>query len=253
MKPSRTKEKIYIDLATSNGCFRLLNGTHQIGCSCKYWESVLLFFLFLFFNMLFNACLILLFCQWCPELKAPSTENLDLSKALSLKPGMVRMYSFSCFTHCGFYFFFFSLLIMLFFSNTSLCSSLCLSLILSLPLSPSLFCSLSPPPTPTPPFLSLSITLSLLSVCNCVYPCICVHVTTGAHIHVCVCFCIKETECVCVCVYVCACMHVLMCMCSCMRDAQQKSQPPKSLLVPLWPHSWMPPLLLQLSWMATPV
>lgn len=29
----RIKEKIYIDLVTQNGCFRLLNGTHQIGCS----------------------------------------------------------------------------------------------------------------------------------------------------------------------------------------------------------------------------
>ncbi|KAL8588743.1 hypothetical protein ACOMHN_042085 [Nucella lapillus] len=29
----RTKEKMYIDILSKNGCFRLLNGTHQIGCS----------------------------------------------------------------------------------------------------------------------------------------------------------------------------------------------------------------------------
>ncbi|XP_076438260.1 nicastrin-like [Babylonia areolata] len=31
----RIKEKIYIDIVSENGCFRLLNGTHQIGCTSE--------------------------------------------------------------------------------------------------------------------------------------------------------------------------------------------------------------------------
>ncbi|XP_076458023.1 nicastrin-like [Babylonia areolata] len=32
-KAKRTKEKIYIDMLSQNSCFRLLNATHQVGCS----------------------------------------------------------------------------------------------------------------------------------------------------------------------------------------------------------------------------
>ncbi|PVD27737.1 hypothetical protein C0Q70_12909 [Pomacea canaliculata] len=37
---TRTKEKIYIDLVTQNACFRILNGTHQIGCSTPQGGNV---------------------------------------------------------------------------------------------------------------------------------------------------------------------------------------------------------------------
>ncbi|XP_050415969.2 nicastrin isoform X1 [Patella vulgata] len=36
----RTKKKIYLDLVTQNACFRVLNATHQVGCSSKSGGNV---------------------------------------------------------------------------------------------------------------------------------------------------------------------------------------------------------------------
>lgn len=47
MYSERTKEKIYVEIKSAgrSPCFRRLNGTHQIGCTCKkYYYNFYLYF-----------------------------------------------------------------------------------------------------------------------------------------------------------------------------------------------------------------